>query len=45
MNDELVYRDGKLGVPELPGLGVELNPDAVAEFSEAARKVTSAPPR
>jgi L-alanine-DL-glutamate epimerase-like enolase superfamily enzyme len=42
VKDELVYRDGALGVPELPGLGVELNQEAVAEFSEAARRVTLA---
>ncbi|MDX6629364.1 MAG: hypothetical protein QOH00_1610, partial [Gaiellales bacterium] len=34
--------DGTLGMPELPGLGVELNPDAVEEFSEAARRVALA---
>ena len=43
VKDELVYRDGTLGVPELPGLGVELNPEAVEEFSEAARRVVPAP--
>jgi L-alanine-DL-glutamate epimerase-like enolase superfamily enzyme len=42
VQDELVYRDGTLGVPELPGLGVELNAQAVAEFSEAARRVSPA---
>jgi L-alanine-DL-glutamate epimerase-like enolase superfamily enzyme len=40
--DELAYRDGTLGVPELPGLGVELNRDALAEFAEAARGVAPA---
>jgi L-alanine-DL-glutamate epimerase-like enolase superfamily enzyme len=44
VKDELVYRDGALGMPELPGLGVELNPDAVEEFSEAARRVALARP-
>ena len=32
VTDELVYRDGELGIPELPGLGVELNREAVEEF-------------
>jgi L-alanine-DL-glutamate epimerase-like enolase superfamily enzyme len=40
VQDELVYRDGKLGVPSRPGLGFELNRDALEEFSEAARRVT-----
>jgi L-alanine-DL-glutamate epimerase-like enolase superfamily enzyme len=40
VHDELVYRDGKLGVPSRPGLGFELNRDALEEFSEAARQVT-----
>ena len=42
VTDELAFRDGALGVPELPGLGVELNRDAVAEFAEAARRVAPA---
>jgi L-alanine-DL-glutamate epimerase-like enolase superfamily enzyme len=40
VQDELVYRDGKLGVPARPGLGFELNRDALEEFSEAARRIT-----
>ena len=40
VTDELVYHDGELGIPELPGLGVELNREAVEEFSEAARRAT-----
>jgi L-alanine-DL-glutamate epimerase-like enolase superfamily enzyme len=40
VHDELVYRDGTLGVPGRPGLGFELNRDALEEFSEAARRVT-----
>jgi L-alanine-DL-glutamate epimerase-like enolase superfamily enzyme len=40
VHDELVYRDGKLGVPSRPGLGFELNRDALEEFAEAARRVT-----
>ncbi|MEI7779262.1 MAG: mandelate racemase/muconate lactonizing enzyme family protein [Actinomycetes bacterium] len=38
--DELVYRDGHLGIPERPGLGFELNRDALAEFVEAADRIT-----
>jgi L-alanine-DL-glutamate epimerase-like enolase superfamily enzyme len=40
VHDELVYRDGRLGVPSRPGLGFELNRDALEEFSEAARRAT-----
>jgi L-alanine-DL-glutamate epimerase-like enolase superfamily enzyme len=36
--DELVLADGKLPLPQRPGLGVELNRDALAEFEEAARR-------
>jgi L-alanine-DL-glutamate epimerase-like enolase superfamily enzyme len=39
--DELVYRDGELGVPQQPGLGIELNADALAEFAEAAERLTA----
>jgi L-alanine-DL-glutamate epimerase-like enolase superfamily enzyme len=42
VHDELVFRDGRLGIPSGPGLGVELAWDAVAEFSEAARRATPA---
>ncbi|MGN6380894.1 MAG: mandelate racemase/muconate lactonizing enzyme family protein [Gaiellales bacterium] len=38
-DDELVYRDGVLSVPQRPGLGVRLDRDAMAEFEEAARRV------
>jgi L-alanine-DL-glutamate epimerase-like enolase superfamily enzyme len=41
--DELVFRDGRLDIPARPGLGVELNRDALAEFAEAAARVTAAP--
>jgi L-alanine-DL-glutamate epimerase-like enolase superfamily enzyme len=37
VNDPLVFREGVLGIPDRPGLGVELNRDALAEFAEAAR--------
>jgi L-alanine-DL-glutamate epimerase-like enolase superfamily enzyme len=40
VQDELVYRDGRLGVPSRPGLGFELNRDALEEFAEEARRVT-----
>jgi L-alanine-DL-glutamate epimerase-like enolase superfamily enzyme len=42
VQDELVYRDGHLGVPSRPGLGFELNRDALDEFAEAARRLTPA---
>jgi L-alanine-DL-glutamate epimerase-like enolase superfamily enzyme len=38
--DELVYRDGSLDVPRRPGLGFELDRDALAEFAEAAERAT-----
>jgi L-alanine-DL-glutamate epimerase-like enolase superfamily enzyme len=37
--DELVFADGRLRIPERPGLGVELNPAAMREFAEAAARV------
>jgi L-alanine-DL-glutamate epimerase-like enolase superfamily enzyme len=37
--DELVFVGGRLGIPERPGLGVELNRTAVSEFAEAAARV------
>jgi L-alanine-DL-glutamate epimerase-like enolase superfamily enzyme len=37
--DELVFDSGRLGIPERPGLGIELNRDAVEEFAEAAARV------
>jgi L-alanine-DL-glutamate epimerase-like enolase superfamily enzyme len=40
--DELVYQDGRLGIPRKPGIGVELNRDALEEFAEAARRLTPA---
>ena len=38
-HDELVFEDGKLHPPERPGLGVELDRDALDFFAEAARAV------
>ncbi len=40
--DELVYRDGRLGIPERPGLGFELNRDALEEFVAEAARITPA---
>jgi L-alanine-DL-glutamate epimerase-like enolase superfamily enzyme len=40
--DELVYENGRLGIPSKPGIGVELNRDALEEFAEAARRLTPA---
>ena len=37
--DELVFDSGRLGIPARPGLGIELNRDAVREFAEAAARV------
>ena len=37
--DELVFENGKLAPPQRPGLGIELDRDALAEFSEAAARV------
>ncbi len=37
--DELVFDSGRLGIPARSGLGIELNPDAVREFAEAAARV------
>jgi L-alanine-DL-glutamate epimerase-like enolase superfamily enzyme len=37
--DELVYENGRLGIPARPGIGVELNRDALEEFSEAAQRL------
>jgi L-alanine-DL-glutamate epimerase-like enolase superfamily enzyme len=39
VTDELELVDGKLTLPQRPGLGVELNPDALARFEEAARRL------
>jgi L-alanine-DL-glutamate epimerase-like enolase superfamily enzyme len=36
---ELELADGRLALPERPGLGVELDPDALEEFAEAARSL------
>jgi L-alanine-DL-glutamate epimerase-like enolase superfamily enzyme len=40
VTDELVYAGGELPIPARPGLGVELNRDALEEFAEAAARVT-----
>jgi L-alanine-DL-glutamate epimerase-like enolase superfamily enzyme len=37
--DELVFENGTLPIPERPGLGVELNRDALEVFAEAARRI------
>jgi L-alanine-DL-glutamate epimerase-like enolase superfamily enzyme len=38
VDEELRFRDGLLGIPERPGLGIEINYDAMARFEEAAVK-------
>jgi L-alanine-DL-glutamate epimerase-like enolase superfamily enzyme len=47
VDDGLTFADGKVLPPERPGLGVELDRDALARFAEAARRATSReqPPR
>ncbi len=42
VHDALVFDRGSLGIPVEPGLGIELDPDAVVEFGTAAREVTAA---
>ncbi len=37
--DEVTLSEGRVSIPERPGLGVELNRDALALFEEAARRV------
>jgi L-alanine-DL-glutamate epimerase-like enolase superfamily enzyme len=37
--DELTFRDGELGVPARPGLGIELDREALARFADAASAV------
>jgi L-alanine-DL-glutamate epimerase-like enolase superfamily enzyme len=36
--DELVFANGTLGPPERPGLGIELDRDALAFFARAAQE-------
>jgi L-alanine-DL-glutamate epimerase-like enolase superfamily enzyme len=40
VHDRFEFADGSLRVPDAPGLGVELNRDALEEFSAAARTLT-----
>jgi L-alanine-DL-glutamate epimerase-like enolase superfamily enzyme len=40
-DDELRFADGRLTPPKRPGLGIELDRDALAAFAEAARRVES----
>jgi L-alanine-DL-glutamate epimerase-like enolase superfamily enzyme len=42
VEDELAYHNGVLAIPTKPGLGVELNRDALERFAEAARRATPA---
>jgi L-alanine-DL-glutamate epimerase-like enolase superfamily enzyme len=42
VRDELTLGDdGLVPLPQRPGLGIELNPDALAEFAEAANRIRS----
>jgi L-alanine-DL-glutamate epimerase-like enolase superfamily enzyme len=36
VRDELALRDGELPLPERPGLGIELDRDALERFEQAA---------
>jgi L-alanine-DL-glutamate epimerase-like enolase superfamily enzyme len=38
VREELQIVDGKLPLPTRPGIGVELNMEAMARFEEAARR-------
>ncbi len=37
--DELRIEKGKIALPQCPGLGIDLNPEAVTKFSEAAERL------
>jgi L-alanine-DL-glutamate epimerase-like enolase superfamily enzyme len=41
VRDELVLENGTLALPSRPGLGIELDRDALAEFAEAARRIAA----
>jgi L-alanine-DL-glutamate epimerase-like enolase superfamily enzyme len=43
VDDELQLVDGRLALPQRPGIGVELNRDAMEEFEAAARRRTAEP--
>ena len=43
VQDELVLVDGKLALPERPGIGVELNREALEAFAIAAQRLTTEP--
>ncbi len=38
VDDGLRFEDGRLALPERPGIGAVLDPDAMARFAEAARR-------
>jgi L-alanine-DL-glutamate epimerase-like enolase superfamily enzyme len=42
VRDALVFEHGSLAVPSAPGLGLELDHDALEEFSVAAREAIPA---
>jgi L-alanine-DL-glutamate epimerase-like enolase superfamily enzyme len=39
VTDELELVDGRLALPQRPGLGIELNREALERFADAARSV------
>ncbi len=45
VDDELRLVDGRLSLPQRPGIGVELNRDAMERFAAAARRRTAPTPR
>lgn len=40
VKDELTLVEGRLGLPQRPGIGVELDRDALERFAEAAQRLT-----
>ena len=40
---KLLYKDGRIAVPDAPGLGVKLNRDKLAEFNELYKRLGNYP--
>jgi L-alanine-DL-glutamate epimerase-like enolase superfamily enzyme len=43
VKDELTIKDGRIALPKRPGLGIELNEDAVARYAKAADEYARKP--
>ena len=43
VKDELTIKDGRIALPKRPGLGIELNEDAVARYAKAADEYVRRP--